>query len=387
MSKADYYDVLGVQKGADEAELKKAYRKQAMKYHPDRNPGDAEAEKKFKDVNEAYDVLKDSQKRAAYDRMGHAAFEGGMGGGPRGGGAGGFGFEDFAGAAGAGDFANMFEDLFEDVFGGSQARGRRSGAMRGADLRYNLTVDLLDAYAGKKVNVKIPTTVGCDRCDGNGAEPGTKPETCPTCGGAGQVRVSQGFFAMTRTCPRCNGSGKIIPKPCNKCDGHGVVQSEKTISVNIPKGVENGTRMRLSGEGEAGRGGGPTGDLYIFITVKPHELFNRKERDLWMDVPVPITTATLGGEVEVVTLEGKRMRVSIPAGTQNGDKIRLRGQGMPVLNGSNHGDLYAVVNLEVPSKLNGEQKNLMEELHSLMSDKNLPQGKKFKEKIKQLSQK
>jgi molecular chaperone DnaJ len=376
----DFYKVLGVERGADEAELKKAYRKLAMKYHPDKNPDDAKAADKFKQVNQAYDTLKDPQKRAAYDRMGHAAFEQGGAGGPGGMGGG------FGGSQGFdGDFNSMFEDLFDEVFGGG-GRGPRSNGrgMRGVDLRYNLDIDLVDAYEGKKIDLTIPGSATCDRCDGSGAEPGTKPETCPTCGGAGQVRMTQGFFSVSRTCPRCGGSGKIIPKPCTKCGGEGVVEREKTVTVTIPRGVDDGTRLRLAGEGEAGRGGGPAGDLFIFLNVRPHPIFQRAGSDLVVQMPISLPVAAMGGEVELPALNGKSFKVKIPAGTQTGDKIRLRGQGMPNLNSNGQGDFYVIPHVETPVKMDRKLEKVFKELEKELSDKNMPLSKTFSEKLKRV---
>lgn len=375
MSKRDYYDTLGVKKGADEAELKKAYRKQAMKYHPDRNPDDKVAEQKFKEVNEAYDALKDPQKRAAYDRFGHAAFDQGMGGGPGGPGGGGFhGGQGFEG------FGDVFEDLFGDVFGGG--RTQRGGPSRGSDLRYNLTISLEDAYAGKTVKVKIPTAVTCGECNGTGAEKGSKPQTCGTCGGSGEVRITQGFFNMSRTCPTCHGRGTVITDPCRACNGQGRVSQEKTIQVNIPKGVDDGMRIRLSGEGEAGTGGGPSGDLYIFVKVKSHDMFQRDGNSLYIEAPIAFTDAALGTEIQVPTPDGGKAKVKIPEGTQNGSKLRLRGKGMPVLNGTGSGDLYVMVQVEVPTKLSKKQRDLLEDFRNATEKKNRPQEESFAEKVR-----
>lgn len=373
MAKRDYYDILGVSKGASDDELKRAYRKVAMKYHPDRNPDDKDAEQKFKEAGEAYDALKDPQKRAAYDQFGHAAFEQGMGGGAGAGGAGhGFGGFDMGG-----DFGDMFDDLFGDVFGGGRGHGASN---RGADLRYNLSVDLDDAYKGKTVQVKIPTSVACDTCHGSGAKPGTKPKACNTCGGRGQVRVSQGFFSMTRTCPACHGRGEVITDPCRSCHGSGRVNKEKTISVNIPKGVDNGTRIRLSGEGEAGAQGGPAGDLYIFIQLKPHPIFKRDGKDLFLEVPLAFSEAALGGQIEVPTPDGGRARLTIPEGTQTGQSFRLRGKGMPVLSAGQFGDLYVSAKVEVPTKLTKKQKELLREFQDACNDKNNPEQESFLKK-------
>lgn len=370
MSKRDYYEVLGVSKGADEKELKRAYRKLAMQHHPDRNADNPDAEAKFKELNEAYDVLKDPQKKAAYDQMGHAAFEGGMGGR----GAGGFGGFGGAGA----DFGDMFGDMFGDIFGGGAGQ---SGRTRGADLRYNLNITLEDAYKGKKVKVKIPSTEECDSCSGTGAKKGTSAQTCSTCGGAGQVRVQQGFFSLARTCHHCGGSGKIIKDPCSDCHGAGVKKKDKTIEVSIPQGVEDGSRIRVSGEGEAGHNGGPSGDLYIFISIKKHDIFEREHTHLFVDVPVNFVDAALGGQVEVPTIEGGRVKINIPEGTQPEQQFRVRSKGMPGLHGQPHGNMYVNVQVEVPSKLTDEQRDLLEQLRNSMSESNTPKKESFFKKV------
>lgn len=372
MAKQDFYDLLGVTKGASADEIKKAYRKQAMKYHPDRNPGDDKAEHKFKELNEAFDVLKDPQKKAAYDQMGHAAFEQGGGGQSRPGG----GFQ------GGGGFEDMFEDFFGDIFGGGGRRTSHGGATRGADLRYNLTVHLADAFKGKTVQVKIPTHESCGTCEGSGAKPGTKPVTCSTCGGAGQVRIQQGFFSMTQTCPACGGQGQMIKDPCTTCHGDGRTRTDKTISVNIPPGVDDGTRIRLSGEGEAGTHKGPNGDLYIFVQIPKHPLFKRQNAHLQLDVPINMVDAALGGSVEVPTIGGERAKVKIPEGTQSGQTFRLRGKGMPQLQGSGFGDMLVTVQVETPQKLTKRQKELLTELSGEFSAKNSPETDDFLTKIK-----
>ncbi len=307
--KADFYETLGVQKSADEKELKSAFRKLAMQFHPDRNPGDAACEHKFKEINEAYETLKDPQKRAAYDRFGHAAFEnGGMNG---------------AGAGfGAGGFADIFEDIFGEMMGGGRRRSS-GGRERGADLRYNMEISLEEAFAGKTAQIRVPTSLSCTDCSGTGAKPGTQPVTCSMCHGHGKVRASQGFFSIERTCPQCQGRGQTIKDPCPKCAGQGRVTEERSLSVNIPAGIEDGTRIRLAGEGEAGLRGGPTGDLYIFLAIKPHEFFQRDGADLYCKVPISMTTAALGGSIEVATLDGTQTRVNVPEGTQNGRQFRL----------------------------------------------------------------
>jgi molecular chaperone DnaJ len=380
MAKRDYYDVLGVQKGADEKALKSAYYKQAKKLHPDNNPGDKEAEAKFKEVNEAYDVLKDPQKKAAYDRFGHQAFENGMGGGGRGPGGAGFG-PDFSSS-----MSDIFEDLFGDFMGGGgrgrQQRGRGSGgAQRGSDLRFNLEINLTEAFTGKTAQVRVPSSVSCETCKGSGAKPGTAPKQCGTCGGAGVVRSQSGFFTVERACPTCQGRGQVISDPCNSCGGQGRVQKERTLSVNIPVGVEDGTRIRLAGEGEAGMRGGPSGDLYIFLSVRPHEFFQRDGADLYCKVPISMATASLGGEIEVPTIDGKKARVNIPEGAQNGKQFRLKGKGMPVLRSSQAGDMYIQVAVETPVNLTRRQRELLKEFDKEARN-NSPESEGFFAKAK-----
>ncbi len=385
-TKRDYYEVLGVPRGtADADELKKAFRKLAMKYHPDRNPGDPTAEQNFKELNEAYDVLKDDQKRAAYDQYGHAAFEGGMGG-PRGpgGGQGGAGF-DF------GSFSDIFDDLFGDIMGGGGARRAGAGgnnANRGSDLRYNLEISLEDAFRGKTVQVRVPTSAACEACDGSGAEAGAQPIACPTCKGFGKVRSAQGFFTIERTCPSCGGAGKVIEHPCKICGGAGRVHKEKTLSVDIPPGVDEGNRIRLSGEGEAGLRGGPPGDLYVFLSVAAHRIFRREGQHLQCKVPISMTTAALGGIVEVPTLDGGKARITIPEGTQSGKQFRLRGKGMPGLaqqgRGSGFGDLYIQVNVETPVKLSKRQRELLEEFAEIDADGTSPESAGFFARVKEM---
>jgi molecular chaperone DnaJ len=372
MAKRDYYEVLGVGKSADEKELKAAYRKLAKQYHPDANPGDRTAEASFKEINEAYDVLKDPQKKAAYDRFGHQAFEGGMGGG-RGGGAG-FGPEFNS------SMSDIFEDLFGDFMGGNNRsrRGGRGGggAARGADLRYNMEIALTEAYTGKTAQIRVPSSVACESCNGSGAKPGTSPKTCATCGGQGAVRSQSGFFTVERTCPTCQGRGQVIADPCNACVGQGRVTKERTLSVNIPAGVEDGTRIRLASEGEAGVRGGPSGDLYIFLSVRPHEFFQRDGADLFCKVPVSMTAASLGGDIEVPTIDGKKARVGIPEGTQTGKQFRLRGKGMPVLRSSQTGDMYIQVAVETPVNLSRKQRDLLREFEK-ESRHNSPESEGF----------
>jgi molecular chaperone DnaJ len=376
MAKRDYYDVLGVQRNASEQDLKSAFRKLAKDHHPDRNPDDKSAEQKFKEINEAYEVLKDPQKRAAYDRFGHAAFEGGMGG--RGGGAG-FG-PDFASS-----MSDIFDDLFGEFMGGRRGgQQRRSGRERGADLRYNMEISLDDAFSGKTAQIRVPTSVTCETCSGTGAKAGTKPVACATCGGAGKVRASQGFFTIERTCPTCQGRGETIADPCSACSGAGRVVKERTLSVNIPAGVEDGTRIRLSGEGEAGLRGGPAGDLYIFLSIKPHEFFQRDGADVFCRVPISMTTAALGGQVEVPTLDGTVSRVKIPDGTETGKQFRLKGKGMPVLRSNTSGDLYIQVDVETPKNLTRRQRELLEEFEKLSAKETSPASTGFFARMKDL---
>ncbi|WP_378946299.1 molecular chaperone DnaJ [Mesorhizobium sp. ANAO-SY3R2] len=366
--KADFYETLGVQKGADEKELKVAFRKLAMQYHPDRNPGDETCEHKFKEINEAYETLKDPQKRAAYDRFGHAAFEnGGMGNGH--------------GGFGAGGFADIFEDIFGDMMGGRQRRSS-GGRERGADLRYNMEITLEEAFAGKTAQIHVPTSVSCTECSGSGAKPGTQPVTCSMCQGHGKVRASQGFFSIERTCPQCQGRGQTIKDPCGKCAGQGRTTEERSLSVNIPSGIEDGTRIRLANEGEAGLRGGPPGDLYIFLSVKPHEFFQRDGADLYCKVPISMTTAALGGQFEVTTLDGTQTRVKVPEGTQNGRQFRLKGKGMPVLRQPQVGDLYIQTAVETPQNLTRRQRELLEEFEKLSSTENSPQSSGFFDRMK-----
>ncbi|MEM8985889.1 MAG: molecular chaperone DnaJ [Pseudomonadota bacterium] len=364
MSKADYYELLGVARDADAAAVKSAFRKAAMKYHPDRNPGDAAAEQKFKELNEAYEVLKDDQRRAAYDRYGHAAFENG------GGGANGFA-QGFAGSS----FADVFDDLFGEFMGARGGRGR--GAGRGADLRYNLDISLEEAFAGKKATIEAPGSVACETCTGTGAKPDTQPVACPTCNGAGKVRATQGFFTIERTCPTCGGQGRVIQDPCEVCDGAGRVQQDRTLSVDVPPGVEDGTRIRLSGEGDAGARGGPAGDLYIFISVAEHDLFERDGPDLYCVVPVSMVRAALGCDIEAPTIDGGKVSIKIPEGVQTGKRFRMRGKGMSVLRSEARGDLYVELQVETPIKLTGRQKELLKEFAEEGGEEACPQSKGF----------
>lgn len=370
MAKADYYDLLGASRDASAEELKKAYRKRAMAYHPDRNPDDKEAERKFKEISEAYGVLSDAEKRAAYDRFGHAAFEG------RGAGPGDFDFRS--------SFADVFDDLFGEFMGGARRSGRREAA-RGADLRYNMEITLEEAFAGKQAKIRVPGTVTCDSCGGGGARAGTRPTACGTCGGTGKVRAQQGFFTIERTCPTCRGGGQVIADPCPDCRGTGRVQREKSLSVNVPPGVEDGTRIRLAGEGEAGARGAPAGDLYIFLSVKPHRIFQRDAMHVHCQVPIPMTTAALGGAIEVPTVGGGRARVSVPAGTQSGHQFRLRGKGMPALRGAGHGDMYIEVAVETPVNLDKRQKELLKQFDRQGGSRSTsPQSDGFFAKVKEL---
>jgi len=350
MAKQDYYELLGVDRGAPADEIKKAYRKAAMRYHPDRNKDDPAAEKKFKEISEAYDVLKDDQKRAAYDRFGHAAFENG-----------GFGGMGGRGRAGGFDFGGGFADIFDEMFGDFMGGRRRQRGGRGADQRFNLEISLEEAFQGTQASIKVPSTVACETCAGSGAEPGSSPVPCSTCGGQGKVRAQQAFFTVERTCPTCGGSGQTIEDPCRKCGGAGRTRKERQLQVTIPAGVEDGTRIRLAGEGEAGMRGAPPGDLYIFLTLKPHRLFQREGADLLCEVPIPMTRAALGGSIEVPTIDGKSAKINVPAGTQSGTRFRLRGKGMSVLRSTARGDMYVDVAVETPRNLTKEQKRLLEQ--------------------------
>lgn len=367
----DLYETLGVSRSADEGELKSAFRKLAMKYHPDRNPGDAEAENQFKEINQAYEILKDPQKRAAYDRYGHAAFQNG------GAGAGGDGF--------ASSMADIFEDLFGNMMGGG--RQRSGGRERGSDLRYNLEITLEEAFHGKTADLKVPTAISCEPCSGTGAKPGSKPKTCATCGGQGRVRAQQGFFAIERTCHVCQGRGQTIDDPCPTCKGAGRVNKERQLSVNIPAGVEDGTRIRLAGEGEGGLRGGPSGDLYIFLGVKPHPFFQREGADLYCRVPVSMVQAALGGEFSLRGLDGAEVRVKIPEGAQSGRQFRLKGKGMPVLRSRNMGDLHVQVDVETPQNLTKRQRELLLEFEKESSTKTNPEASGFFSKMKDIFEK
>lgn len=378
MADNDFYKTLGVDKSADADEIKKAYRKLAMKYHPDQNKDNPEAEEKFKKINEAYDVLKDEQKRAAYDRYGNAAFDGSMGGG---GGHPGGGF-------GGGAFSDIFEDMFGDFMGGGGARGRSSGPARGSDLQYTMDLTLEDAYKGKEAKIKIPVNDSCETCNGSGAKKGTSSENCGTCGGMGRVRAQQGFFTIERTCPTCNGQGSYIKDPCASCSGSGRTRKSKTLKVTIPAGVETGRRIRLTGEGEAGLRGGPRGDLYVMINVKPHKLFQRDGANLYCRVPITVTRAALGGEIEVPTIEGTRAKVKVPAGTQTGQQFRLRGKGMTMLRSESRGDMYIEIFVETPVNLNKKQQDMLRDLDESLgkgksADKHSPESSGFFKKIRE----
>jgi molecular chaperone DnaJ len=373
MAKRDYYDVLGIAKGASADEIKKGYRKNARELHPDHNSGNPKAEDQFKEANEAYEVLKDGDKKAAYDRYGHAAFEGGTGGG--GGRQGGGGQGDFGSA-----FSDVFDDLFGDFRGGQRGGGGRRAA-RGADLRYNLRISLEDAFAGMQKTINVPTALACDGCEGTGAESGAEPSTCPTCSGMGKVRAQQGFFTVERSCPTCSGMGQIINNPCKSCSGAGRVEKDRSLSVNIPAGVETGTRIRLSGEGEAGMRGGPSGDLYIFIEVSNHKLFERDGLSLFCRVPVSMSTAALGGSIEVPTIDGGRGRVQIPSGSQAGRQMRLRGKGMPAIRGNSSGDMFIDLAVETPVNLTARQKEILKEFDELSSENN-PESSSFFSSVK-----
>jgi molecular chaperone DnaJ len=365
MAKRDYYEALGVNRDASDEDLKKAYRKLAMKWHPDRNPDNPKAEEHFKEAKEAYEVLSDPNKRAAYDQYGHAGVD------PSAAGAG----------AGFGNFADAFGDIFGEIFGGGRSR---SGVYRGADLRYNLEIDLEDAARGTETRIRIPTLAECETCHGSGAKPGTQPKTCPTCNGQGQVRMQQGFFSIQQTCPRCHGTGKIIPEPCATCSGAGRIKQHKTLSVKIPAGVDTGDRIRLSAEGEAGANGGPAGDLYVVIHLKPHAVFQREQNDLHCEMPVSFATAALGGEIEIPTLDGAA-KIRIPAETQSGKVFRLRGKGIKGVRSASHGDLHCHVVVETPVSLTARQKELLREFDAISREdeaRHSPRAKSWLDKVR-----
>jgi len=371
MAKRDYYELLGIARAASDQEIKAAFRRLAKECHPDRCNGDTTSEQRFKEVNEAYEALKDPQKRAAYDRFGHAAFENGMGGHPHGFGA------DFSASMSA-----MFDDLFGEFMGQRRPR-QRSARERGADLRYNMEITLAEAYEGKTAQIRVPTSVTCEACTGSGAKSGTAPSTCRTCGGGGKVRASQGFFTIERTCPSCQGRGEVIETPCPVCSGSGRVTRERTLSVTIPEGVEDGTRIRLAGEGEAGVRGGPAGDLYIFLSIKPHEFFQRDGADLFCRVPITMTTAALGGQVEVPTIDGGKSKVKIPEGSESGKQFRIKGKGMPVLRSKQQGDLYIQVEVETPKSLTRKQRELLKEFESASNESTSPASTGFFARVKE----
>ena len=370
MAKRDYYDVLGVNKNSSSDQIKTAYRKLAVKYHPDKNKGDKAAEEKFKEASEAYHVLSNNERKQNYDNFGHAAFENG------GGGRGGFGNFDFSSS-----FSDIFEDFFGESFGGGNRRSRKSN-YRGSDLRYDLTIDLEDAYSGKKEDIKFTTSEKCENCSGSGSKPGYDVGRCSMCSGHGQVRSSQGFFTVQQTCPQCSGSGEEITNPCNSCSGLGKKQASKRLSVTIPKGVDDGTRIRLAGKGEAGSRGAGNGDLYLFINVNSHDLFKRQDEHLFFECPISIADAALGSSIEIPTIDGGKAKIKIPPGTQSGKQFRLRGKGMPHMRGNSVGDLYVQVNTEVPISLNKEQKELLEKFREIENEKSNPSIKKFFQKAK-----
>jgi molecular chaperone DnaJ len=369
MAKRDFYDVLGVSKNASPEELKSAYRKLAVKHHPDKNPGDKASEDKFKEAGEAYGILSDQEKKQNYDNFGHAAFEGGGGGRQSGG---------FGGA----DFSDIFEDFFGDFGGGGSSRSRKNNNSRGSDLRYDLSITLEEAYEGKKQDIKFSTTEKCATCKGNGSKPGHSPDRCKVCEGNGKVRSNQGFFTVQQTCHQCQGTGEEITNPCTDCNGQGNKQASKKISVTIPKGVDDGTRIRLAGKGEAGTKGGASGDLYLFINVYSHDLFKRSDENLFFEFPISIADAALGTTIEIPTIDGGRAKIKIPDGTQNGKQFRLKGKGMPYMRGSGNGDLYVQVNTEVPISLNKAQKELLEKFREIENEKSNPSIKKFFQKAK-----
>ena len=367
MSKRDYYDVLGVPKGSQADAIKKAYRTKAKELHPDRNSDNPNAESQFKEVNEAYEVLKDADKKAAYDRYGHAAFEGGGG----------------QGFGGGGDFSSAFSDVFDDLFGDFMGGGRggRKQQSRGSDLRYNLSISLEEAFSGLQKTINIPSAVTCGSCNGTGAAGGSSPTTCPTCSGLGKVRATQGFFTVERGCPTCSGVGQIIKNPCSSCGGQGTQKKDKALSVNVPPGVETGTRIRLAGEGETAPRGGVSGDLYIFIEVSKHKIFERDGLNLFCRVPVSMAKASLGGEVEVPTIDGGRSRVRIPAGSQSGRQMRLKGKGMPAIKTIQKGDMFIEMAVETPVNLTAKQKELLQEFEELSEDNN-PETNSFFTSVK-----
>jgi molecular chaperone DnaJ len=372
MAKRCYYEILEVERTASDQDIKSSFRRLAKDCHPDRNGGDKAAEQKFKELGEAYEALRDPQKRAAYDQFGHAAFDGHGGRGAHG-----FG-PDFASS-----MSDIFDDLFGEFMGGRRGRGQRSGRERGADLRYNMEITLPEAFAGKTAQIRVPTSVTCEACTGSGAKAGTQPSTCPTCGGAGKVRASQGFFTIERTCHSCQGRGEIINDPCGSCSGSGRVMRERTLSVNIPAGVEDGTRIRLAGEGEAGMRGGPAGDLYIFLSIRPHEFFQRDGADIFCRVPISMTTAALSGHIDVPTVDGGKTRVKVPEGTETGKQFRLKGKGMPVLRSKVTGDMYIQVEVETPKNLTARQRELLESFERESHGETSPHSAGFFTRVKE----
>jgi molecular chaperone DnaJ len=369
MAKRDFYDVLGVSKSSSPEQIKAAYRKLAVKHHPDKNPDDKASEDKFKEASEAYHILSDQERKQNYDNFGHAAFENGGGKG---------GFEGFSG----GDFSDIFEDFFGDFGGGGRSRERKNNNNRGSDLRYDLSISLEEAYTGKKQDIKFSTTEKCNTCKGSGSKPGHSPGQCSMCGGNGRVRSNQGFFTVQQTCPQCTGAGEEITHPCSDCNGQGNKQASKKLSVTIPKGVDDGTRIRLASKGEAGSRGGASGDLYLFINVNSHDLFKRSDENLFFEFPVSIADAALGTTIEIPTIDGRKAKIKIPDGTQGGKQFRLKGKGMPYMRGSGNGDLYVQINTEVPISLNKEQKELLEKFRKIENEKSNPSIKKFFQKAK-----
>ena len=375
MSKKDYYDILGVTKNSSPDEIKKAYRKLAMKYHPDRNQGDKTAEAKFKEASEAYQVLSDPKKKSSYDQFGHSAFEGGQGGT-----AGGFDFGGFE----SGAFSDIFDDFFGDFVGSGRGRGgsKKSRSNRGSDLKINLEISLEEAYLGKKQTINLSSNEKCEKCSGSGAEPGSKPKTCSTCDGHGKVRTRQGFFTLQQTCPDCGGEGEMLSNPCKDCKGSGATKTKKNISIQIPKGVDDGTQIRLSGKGDAGYRGGSPGDLYVLIAVEKHKIFQRSEENLYYKLPISMTDASLGAEIEVPTIDGGKSKVKIPAGTQSGKQFRLKEKGMPVLREDSYGDLYLETNVIIPESISSEQRELLEKFKSLENSNENSEIKNFIKKAK-----
>ena len=379
MTERDYYEILGVNKGASSDEIKKSFRKLAMQYHPDRNPGDSEAEAKFKEINEAYEILKDDQKRAAYDRFGHQAFSGGSGGGnPFGGG---FNF-DFGG--GAGGFADIFSEVFSEFMGGGRGR-RQSYAQRGQDVRYNLSITLEEAFGGIEKEITIPSTETCEKCHGHGTKDGSEAPICPHCGGSGKVRMQQGFFVVEQSCPHCKGAGRLVKETCSECKGKGFINKQKTIKVKIPAGIEDDTRMRVAGGGEAGIRGGENGDLYVFITVKQHKLYERDGANLYTRIPISMCCAALGGKVDIPSIDGSKIELKIDSGSQSDQIVKIKGQGMTFVRSDRRGDLFVKLRVETPVNLSARQKELLEEFRSISKDENCqPEAKSFFDKIKDL---